>query len=76
MTLSEKLASMNIALPPAPAAAGAYVPAKKVGDLIFVSGQIPMKDGTMMAKGRCPQDARPTQRRRRRNSACSTHWRL
>ena len=59
MTLSEKLASMNIALPPAPAAAGAYVPAKKVGDLIFVSGQIPMKDGAMMAKGQVPSRCTP-----------------
>ena len=59
MTLSEKLKSLNITLPAAPKAAGAYVPAKKVGDLIFVSGQIPMKDGAMMATGQVPSRCSP-----------------
>jgi enamine deaminase RidA (YjgF/YER057c/UK114 family) len=51
MKLSERLASLNIVLPTAPAPAGAYVPAKRVGDLVFVSGQVPMKDGKLMAVG-------------------------
>ena len=59
MTLSEKLKSLNIDLAAPPKAAGAYVPAKKVGDLIFVSGQIPMKDGAMMATGQVPSRCSP-----------------
>ena len=59
MTLSEKLKSLNIVLPAPPAAAGAYVPAKKVGDLIFVSGQIPMKDGKLIATGQVPSRCTP-----------------
>lgn len=59
MTLSEKLKSLNIVLPAAPKAAGAYVPAKKVGDLIFVSGQIPMRDGAMLASGQVPSRCTP-----------------
>ncbi|MBC8108958.1 MAG: RidA family protein [Anaerolineae bacterium] len=59
MTLSEKLKSLNIVLPVPPAAAGAYVPAKKVGNLIFVSGQIPMKDGKLTAAGQVPSRCSP-----------------
>jgi enamine deaminase RidA (YjgF/YER057c/UK114 family) len=54
MTLSEKLKSLNITLPAPPAAAGSYVPAKKVGNLIYVSGQLPMKDGKLLALGQVP----------------------
>src|SRR3954447_26519630 len=59
MTLSEKLKSLNITLPPPPAAAGAYVPAKKVGNLIYVSGQLPMKDGKLLAIGQVPSRCKP-----------------
>src|SRR3954465_9857110 len=59
MILSEKLKSLNIVLPAPPAAAGAYVPAKKVGNLIFISGQIPMTDGKMMAVGQVPSRCSP-----------------
>jgi len=59
MNLTDKLASFNITLPPAPKAAGAYIPAKKVGDLIFVSGQIPMKDGNLQAIGQVPSRCSP-----------------
>ncbi len=39
---------------PQPAAFGAYVPAKRVGKLIYVSGQLPMKDGKLLATGSVP----------------------
>jgi enamine deaminase RidA (YjgF/YER057c/UK114 family) len=32
----------------------AYVPFCRVGNLVFVSGQLPMKDGVMVAKGSVP----------------------
>ena len=54
MLLSEKLAAMNIALPTLAGPFGAYVPAKRVGNLLFVSGQLPMKDGQLMATGPVP----------------------
>jgi len=40
-------------LPPAPAF-GAYVPAKRSGNLIYVSGQLPMRDGKLIATGTVP----------------------
>jgi enamine deaminase RidA (YjgF/YER057c/UK114 family) len=54
MTISEKLASLSIKLPPVSGPFGAYVPAKKVGNLVFVAGQLPMKDGQLMATGQVP----------------------
>ena len=33
---------------------GAYVPAKRVGELVFVAGQLPMKEGKLVAVGQVP----------------------
>ena len=49
-----KLAEMNLTLPEAPKPVASYVVAKKVGNLIYVSGQLPMKAGQMMATGPVP----------------------
>lgn len=54
MKLSEKLASLNISLPTLSGPFGSYVPVKRVGNLVFVSGQLPMKDGKLMAAGQVP----------------------
>jgi enamine deaminase RidA (YjgF/YER057c/UK114 family) len=34
----------------------AYVPAKRVGDLVYVSGQIPLSGGSLVATGRVPDE--------------------
>ena len=54
MTLTEKLRLLKITLPPVSGPFGAYVPAKRVGNLIYVAGQLPMKDGKLMAVGQVP----------------------
>jgi enamine deaminase RidA (YjgF/YER057c/UK114 family) len=54
MTITQKLASMNIVLPSVSGPFGSYIPAKRVGNLIFVAGQLPMKDGKLMATGQVP----------------------
>jgi enamine deaminase RidA (YjgF/YER057c/UK114 family) len=56
MGIEQTLRQMGIDLanlPPA-AAFGAYVPAKRVGKLIYVSGQLPMRDGKLIATGPVP----------------------
>ena len=54
MSLSENLASMNVVLPTVSGPFGAYVPAKRVGNLVYVAGQLPMKDGKPLAVGQVP----------------------
>jgi len=51
MTPEEKLRALGLELPPAPKPVGAYVPAVRTGNLVFVSGQLPMKDGELMTMG-------------------------
>ena len=48
----EKLASLGITLPDAPVPAGNYIPAVKTGNLLFISGQIPLQDGKVAFIGK------------------------
>ncbi len=50
-TNSERLAALGLTLPPVPAPAAAYVPAVRHGDLVLVSGQLPMREGALLATG-------------------------
>ncbi|MEM6577968.1 MAG: RidA family protein [Pseudomonadota bacterium] len=50
-----KLAGMGVTLPDAPAPAANYVPYVQVGNLVFVSGQIP-KDGDRLLTGKLGLD--------------------
>jgi enamine deaminase RidA (YjgF/YER057c/UK114 family) len=54
--IDEKLASLDIVLPIPPKPAGSYIPVVKTGNLVFVSGQIPMKEGQVQFKGQVPTD--------------------
>ncbi len=44
-TCEARLNTLGITLPAAPAAVGAYVPFTRSGNLLFISGQLPLKDG-------------------------------
>ena len=55
----QRLLALGLELPPAPAPLAAYVPARRAGNLVFVSGQIPMKDGSLIAPGVVPTDVDP-----------------
>lgn len=50
----EALRLLGHELPEAPKPVAAYVPAVRSGSLLFVSGQIPFREGSLMAKGRVP----------------------
>ncbi len=54
MSLSEQLNKLHITLPKPAGPFGTYVPARRSGNLIFVSGQLPMLDGRMLASGSVP----------------------
>lgn len=50
----QRLEAMGLVLPPAPRPVASYVPFVRTGSLVFVSGQIPMRDGALVAVGRVP----------------------
>ena len=53
--LRKQLSELGITLPAAPPGPfGAYVPARRVGNLVFVAGQLPMQDGKLLARGQVP----------------------
>ena len=43
----QRLASLNLTLPPAPKPLGVYVPGVRSGNLLFLSGQLPLVDGKL-----------------------------
>lgn len=50
--IEEKLESLGIKLPTPPTPAGSYVPAVRTGNLLYISGQIPMEDGKVVFTGK------------------------
>jgi len=57
MKIEEKIKELGIDLPEAAKPAAMYVPVKQTGNLLFVSGQIPVKDGNMVYTGKAGKDA-------------------
>lgn len=56
MDMQAKLQSLGLTLPAAPKPVATYVPAVRTGNLIYVSGQLPMRSGELIAKGKVPTD--------------------
>ena len=54
--IEEKLKSANITLPIPPKSAGSYIPVTTSGNIVYVSGQIPIKDGKISYKGKVPTE--------------------
>jgi len=52
MSASARLAGLGVTLPAVPPPAGAYVPARRSGALVFTAGQLPMVDGALQATGK------------------------
>ncbi|XAL99394.1 RidA family protein [Phycisphaeraceae bacterium D3-23] len=51
MNIQEKLAGLGLTLPPAVKPVASYVPSLESGRHLFLSGQLPMKDGKLVATG-------------------------
>jgi enamine deaminase RidA (YjgF/YER057c/UK114 family) len=56
-----RLAELGLALPGVSAPRGSYVPALRSGNLVFVSGQIPLADGALIQTGKVGADVTPEQ---------------
>ena len=50
--IDEKIKSLGINLPIPPTPAGSYIPIVRSGNLLYVSGQIPMEDGKVTFTGK------------------------
>ena len=52
MNLSQKLSELKVTIPVAAKPVAAYVPTVKVGNLVFVAGQLPLVDGKIPKTGK------------------------
>ena len=55
MEAPSKFGELSIEIPTPPNPAGSYIPVITTGNLAFVSGQIPMKDGKVIVEGKVPE---------------------
>ncbi len=55
-SFDQKLASLQIILPVPPQAVANYVPYAIAGNLVIISGQLPLKEGAVAFKGKVGQD--------------------
>lgn len=55
-TIEKRLAGLGVTLPVAAAPAANYVPFMQSGSLLFTAGQLPLKDGKLLATGLLGQD--------------------
>lgn len=53
-TPESRLVELGLTLPSPPKPVAAYIPCRRTGSLVFVSGQVPFKDGALLAKGAVP----------------------
>lgn len=51
-TPDEKLAELGLELPEVPKPVAAYLPAVRTGNLVYTSGQLPLRDGALIATGK------------------------
>lgn len=51
-----KLTGMGLVLPQAPTPVAAYIPWRRSGNLLYIAGQIPMRNGALVAKGAVPRE--------------------
>jgi enamine deaminase RidA (YjgF/YER057c/UK114 family) len=56
MSVTNNLSKLNLSIPDAPEPVGAYVAFKKINNLLFVSGQLPISNDGKMIKGTIGKD--------------------
>ena len=56
MKPSQRLADLGVTLPTAATPVGSYVPANRCDNLVYTSGQLPMREGKLVQMGKVPDD--------------------
>ncbi|MEV5003277.1 RidA family protein [Nocardioides sp. LML1-1-1.1] len=59
MTPEERLAELGLSVPEVVPPVAAYLPAVRSGDHVYTAGQIPMRDGTLVATGKVGDGTTP-----------------
>ncbi|HEX5254385.1 MAG TPA: RidA family protein [Mycobacterium sp.] len=59
MRASARLGQLGLALPEVVAPLASYVPAVRTGNLIYTAGQLPMREGKLLASGKVGADVSP-----------------
>ena len=54
--IEEKINQLGFTVPAAPKPLASYIPAVKSGNLVFTAGQLPIKDGSLIFKGKLGKD--------------------
>ena len=54
--VENRLAELGIKIPDTPEPLGSYKPASVAGDLIFISGQLPLSEGKLLFQGKVGSD--------------------
>ena len=67
--IEQKIESLGIKLPSPPTPAGSYVAVVKTGNLLFISGQIPMVDGKLLYTGKVTDENLETAQKSARTCA-------
>ncbi|HLZ71822.1 MAG TPA: RidA family protein [Dehalococcoidia bacterium] len=52
MAVADRLRELNVSLPPTPKPLASYIPAVQTGNLLIVSGQVPIEDGRVLHPGK------------------------
>ena len=58
---AERLRELGLPLPTVAVPAGAYIPARRSGSLVFTAGQVPFVDGSLPATGKVGAEVTPEQ---------------
>ena len=59
MSIRDRLAELGLALPQVTPPVAAYVPAVQTGNHVYVSGQVPIADGALLATGKVGAEVTP-----------------
>lgn len=60
-TPEERLAELGLSVPEVAKPVASYVPAVRTGDLVYTSGQLPLRDGALLATGKVGGEVTPEQ---------------
>jgi enamine deaminase RidA (YjgF/YER057c/UK114 family) len=58
-TPEDRIAELGLTLPPDTAPLAAYVPTVRTGNLVFTAGQLPRRDGELVATGKVGAEGTP-----------------